>query len=145
MRAVLALAALCAVAATLPDAAVAATWKGKTKQGRNVAVVTDDATGLVTRLKIGWRAHCEDGTYTSRTTFLPPFDSSTPTTFEDTGSYTARPDGYRALTTATIHGRFYPKVDRWRGRLDVRVRVRKDGKLVDTCRLKKLRWSAGRD
>jgi hypothetical protein len=144
MRAALALAALCAVAATLPAAAEAATWKGKTKQGRKAVVVTDDATGLVSRVRIGWRAPCQDGTYSSRTTFLPPFDTSTGTTFEDTGSYSARPDGYRTWTTATVHGRFYPHADRWRGRLDLTVRVRKAGKLVDTCRLKKLRWSAGR-
>jgi hypothetical protein len=144
MRAVLALAALCAVAATVPAAAEAATWKGKTKQGRKAVVVTG-ADGLVTRVRLGWKAKCNDGTYTSRTTFLPPFDASTAITFEHTGSYSARPDGYRTWTTATIHGRFFPAVDRWRGRLDVKVRVRKNGKLVDTCRLKKLRWSAGRD
>src|SRR4051794_40186548 len=106
MRAVLALVALCAVAAVLPASAAAATWKGKTKQGRKVAVQTD-ADGLVSRVRIGWQATCHDGTYASRTIFLPPFDASTATTFEQTGTYSSRPDGYRARTTATVHGRFF--------------------------------------
>jgi hypothetical protein len=145
MRGLLAVLALCAVAAVLPASASAATWKGKTKQGRKAVVVTDDANGFVSRAKIGWKATCGDGAYTSRTTFVPPFDVSTATSFEDTGSYSAHPDGYRAWTTTTVSGRYFPRVDRWRGRLDVKVRVRKNGKLVDTCRLTKLKWSVGRD
>jgi len=53
MRVVLALACLCAIAATVPASAAAATYKGKTKQGRK-AVVTTDADGLVERVELGW-------------------------------------------------------------------------------------------
>jgi hypothetical protein len=144
MRAVLALVALCAVAAALPASASAATYKGKTKQGRNAVVVTD-ADGLVSRVKIGWKATCDDGTYTSRTIFLPPFDTSSSTEFAHVGNYTARPAGYVSAIHVSVHGTWLEDTDRWHGTFGVRVRVRKDGKLVDTCRLKKLKWSAARE
>jgi hypothetical protein len=144
MRVVLALAALCAVTATLPAAAEAATWKGKTKQGRKVVVRTG-TDGLVTRMRIGWKAKCDAGTYTSRTIFLPPLDTSTSSEFTDAGSYTARPEGYVATIRVSVKGTWVAATDRWRGTFGVRVRVAKTGKLVDTCRLRKLRWSAGRD
>jgi hypothetical protein len=143
MRVVFALVALCAVAATLPASASAATYKGKTKQGRK-AVVTTDADGLVNRVKVGWKATCADGTYTSRTIFMPPFDTSSSTEFADVGNYSAKPSGYVSAIRVSVHGTWVEETDRWRGTFSVRVQVRKDGKLVDTCRLKKLKWSAAR-
>jgi hypothetical protein len=143
MRVVLALAALCAVVAAAPASASAGTWSGKTKQGRAVMLRTD-GDGLVTRARIGWKARCQDGTYSSRTIFLPPFDTSSSSAFSAAGDYTARPKGYVSAIHVTVKGAWVDASDRWHGTFTVRVRVRKDGKLVDTCRLKKLRWSAGR-
>ena len=100
--------------------------------------------GLVDRVRIGWRAHCATGgRYTSRTIFGAPLDSATATAFTDTGNYRARPKGYTARIHTTIAGAWVAATDRWRGRFTVRVRVVKDGAIVDTCRLKRLRWSAG--
>src|SRR3954451_5343332 len=144
MRVVLALVCLCAMAATLPASAAAASYKGKTKQGRK-AVVTTDADGLVTRVKLGWKASCDEGTYTSRTILMPPFDTSTSTEFGSVGYYTARPGGYVAASRVLVHATWVAESDRWRGTFGVRVRVRKDGKLVDTCHLKKLKWSVSRE
>jgi hypothetical protein len=144
MRVVLALAALCALAATVPASAGAATYMGKTKQGRKAVVITG-ADGLVTRVKLGWKATCDEGKYTSRTIFMPPFDTSTSTEFGDVGSYTARPDGYVSAIRVSVHGTWVEETDRWRGTFGVRVRVHKDGKLVDTCHLKKLKWSVSRE
>ena len=143
MRGVLAVLALCAVVAVAPATANAATWKGKTKQGRKVALVTD-AGGLVTRVRLGWKARCADGTYSSRTIFLPPFDTSTTTSVADVGNYTAKPDGYHSAIHVWMKGTRVASSGRWHGTFGVRVRVSKDGELVDTCRLKKLRWSAAR-
>ena len=103
MRATFVLLAVCAMAAALPATASAATWKGKTRQGKGVVVRTgDDAT--VNRVRIGWKAHCADGTYTSRTLFLPPLDSATSTTFADAGSYRGHPAGYQARIWVRIAG-----------------------------------------
>jgi hypothetical protein len=142
MRAVLALAALCAVAAAAPASASADTWTGKTKQGRKVVLRTG-SDGLVNRVRIGWKARCGDGTYTSRTIFLPPFDTATASAVADVGDYTAKPDGYRSAIHVWVKGAWVASTGRWRGTFGVRVRVSKAGKPVDTCRLKKLRWSAG--
>ena len=143
MRVVVAVAALLVAAAMLPASAAAATWTGKTKQGRKVVVRTGD-DGHVVRVRIGWKAGCADGTYTSRTIFVPPFDTSTLTEFADAGTYTAHPDGSVSRIRVTLKGWWVAAGDRWRGTLAVRVRVRQSGKLIDTCRLRKLKWSAGR-
>jgi hypothetical protein len=143
MRALLALAALCAVAAAAPASASAETWTGKTKQGRKVVLRTG-SDGLVNHVRIGWRAKCQDGTYTSRTIFLPPFDTTTSTAVADVGDYNAKPDGYQSAIHVRVKGAWVASTGRWRGTFGVRVRVSKAGKRVDTCRVKKLRWSAGR-
>ena len=141
MRATFVLLAVCAMAAALPATASAATWQGKTRQGKGVVVRTgDDAT--VNRVRIGWKAHCADGTYTSRTLFLPPLDSATSTTFADAGSYRARPEGYQARIWVRITGNLDAGEQTWSGTFRVKVRVSKGGEHVDTCRLRRLRWSA---
>jgi hypothetical protein len=141
MRVVVAVAALLVAAAMLPSAAAAATWTGKTKQGRKVVVRTGD-DGHVKRVRIGWKANCGSGTYTSRTIFEPPFDASTLAEIADVGNYTAHPAGYVSKIRVTLKGSWVAATNRWRGTLWVRVRVRQSGRLVDTCRLKKLKWSA---
>jgi len=123
----------------LPATADAATWEGKTRQGRGVMVHTG-AGGKVDRARIGWRARCGNGTYKSRTLFVEPLDSASATAFEDAGSYGARPAGYRARISVRIAGTLDDGV--WRGTFRVRVRVSKNGEHVDTCRLRRLRWSA---
>jgi hypothetical protein len=118
-------------------------WKGKTKQGRGVVVRTGE-DGHVDRVRIGWRARCEGGgTYSARTIFAEPLDSSSATEFEDTGNYRAKPSGYVARIRVVIAGSWGAAKDRWRGTFSSRVRVVKGGEVVDTCRVKKLKWSAG--
>ena len=97
----------------------------------------------VERVRIGWRARCsEGGRYRSRTIFVAPFDSSTPTAFRHTGDYGARPTGYDAQVHTTIKGWWAAAKGRWRGTLWVRVRVIRRGEVVDVCHLKRLRWWA---
>ncbi len=99
----------------------------------------------MTRVKLGWKATCDEGKYTSRTIFMPPFDTSTSTEFASVGYYTARPRGLRVGDPRVGARHVGEEADRWRGTFGVRVRVRKDGKLVDTCHLKKLKWSVARE
>jgi hypothetical protein len=142
MRAISVLVVVCALAAALPAAADAATWKGKTRQGRAVVVRTD-ADAIVNRVRIGWQAHCAKGQwYKSRTLFLPPLDSATTSTFAHAGSYRAHPDGYQARIWVRIAGNLDAGDQTWSGTFRVRVRVFKGGERVDTCRLRRLRWSA---
>ena len=143
MRATFVLVAVCALAAALPATASAATWKGKTRQGRGVVVRTGD-DGTVTRVRIGWKARCGSGdhTYTSRTLFVPPLDSATSSTFAHADSYRGHPEGYQARIWVRIAGNLDAGEQTWSGTFRVKVRVSKGGEHVDTCRLRRLRWSA---
>ena len=141
MRATFVLVAVCALAVVLPATASAATWKGKTRQGRAVVVHAGD-NGTVNRIRIGWKARCGSGNYSSRTLFLPPLDSATSSTFADAGSYRARPEGYQARIWVRIAGNLDAGEQTWSGTFRVKVRVSKGGEHVDTCRLRRLRWSA---
>jgi hypothetical protein len=138
MRAFVGVLTVC-VAALLPATADAATWKGKTRQGRAVVVRTG-SDGVVNRLRIGWKAHCANGAYKSRTLFAAPLDSATATSFTDAGDYRGHPEGYRSRIWVRVAGTLDDDV--WRGTFRVSVRVSKNGDVVDTCRLKRLRWRA---
>jgi hypothetical protein len=131
--------ALTIVLAT-PVVAEARTWRGETKQGRTVTVWTggDDR---VARVRVSWKASCQEGSYMSRTVFRRPFDVSKAAEFEDSGTYRVRvPGGYRARHRVFVRGTL--KDDRWRGSFTVRTRVTRRGRLVDRCRLERMRWTA---
>jgi hypothetical protein len=137
----LALAIGCAVVLAAPAAADAKTWRGKTKQGREVSVRTG-ADDLVDQVRVSWRAPCKKGNYVSRTLFEPPLDVSETDVFEHSGTYRKRlPDGYRARNTVFVRGTLGAD-DHWRGTFRVRTRVTRHGEVVDRCRLKGVRWTA---
>jgi hypothetical protein len=137
----LAPAVACAAVLAVPAVADAKVWRGKTEQGRAVSVRTgtDD---LVNQVRVAWRAPCRKGHYVSRTLFVPPLDVSQPDRFEDAGTYRSRlKDGYRARHTVYVRGRLGAD-DRWRGVFRVRTRVRRDGRVIDRCRLDRVSWEA---
>jgi hypothetical protein len=137
----LALAIGCAVVLTAPAAAGATTWRGKTEQGRAVTVRTG-ADDLVNRVRVSWRAPCKKGHYVSRTLFEPPLDVSGTEVFEHSGTYRKRlPDGNWARNVVFVRGRLVAG-GRWTGIFRARTRVSRDGHVVDTCRLRRVRWSA---
>jgi hypothetical protein len=137
----LALALGCAVVLAAPAAADARTWRGKTKQGRAVSVRTG-ADDLVNQVRVSWRAPCKKGHYVSRTLFRPPLDVSETDEFEDAGTYRKRlSGGYRARHTVFVRGTLRAD-DRWTGIFRVRTRVSRHGHAVDSCRLRRVRWSA---
>ena len=139
---ILALAVGCVIVLAAPAAADARTWRGKTNQGRTVSVRTgtDD---LVNQVRVSWRAPCKKGHYVSRTLFQPPLDVSKADLFEHAGTYRKRlPDGYRARHTVFVRGTLGAD-ERWKGTFRVRTRVLRKGRLVDSCRLRHVRWSAG--
>jgi hypothetical protein len=141
VRVALVAAALLGLVPALPAVAEARSWRGETAQGRTVTVRTG-SDDLVARVWIGWRAPCEKGHYRSRTVFVRPFDVATATRFEDRGTYRVRVGGgYRARHTVFVHAELGER-DRWRGTFRVKTIVTRAGHWVDTCRLKRLRWSA---
>jgi len=125
-----------------PAVADARTWRGKTKQGRTVSVRTG-ADELVNRVRLDWRAPCRKGHYVSRTLLLPPYDVSETSVFEDAVTIRSNVEGgYRARHLVFARGTLGAD-DRWTGIFRVRTRVTRDGREVDRCRLKRVRWSAG--
>jgi hypothetical protein len=130
------------LAALVPATAEAARYKGKTAQDRTVSVVTG-ADGLVQRVTIRWRASCQHGTYRNRSVFVPPLDSSTPDAFTDRWVQRQRSrGGYVGRVSVNLSGAHSASPDRWSGTLRVRVKVRRRGRVIDTCRLRNLAWSA---
>lgn len=129
-----------AVLAALPATADAAVFRGDTSQGRPASVVIG-SDGLLRAARVNWRTSCRSGSFKTKTSFLRPHDASTAESFRDSGTYRSRGDGYRFRTTASIRGHKSGE-GRWRGRFSAKVLVSRNGRYVDTCRLRRLNWSA---
>jgi hypothetical protein len=126
----------------VPTVADAARWRGKTRQGRLALVVTG-SDGLVSKVRIRYRAGCSDGeVLTSGVIFLPPLDASTTTAFADGGVFRFKlPDGERARARVSVDGRLR-RSGRWTGNFRIRVRVTRNGRFVANCRSGRIGWKA---
>ena len=120
-------------------------WKGRTRQGRTATVRTG-ADGLVTRVRIRWRARCSNGVRPLKggTVFVLPIDRREPRAFEDGGTTPAKQldDGVVAQDTAFVRG-VLGRGGAWRGTFHVRAEFRRGGELPSRCRMK-TRWRARR-
>jgi hypothetical protein len=133
-----------AVAALLlvPTAADAAKWRGKTRQGRLAQVVTG-ADGLVTKVRIRYRARCGDRkTLSSGVKFLAPLDTSSGSAFKDAGRFDFDlPNGEHAWARTSVDGGLRSS-GRWTGNFRIRVRVTRNGRFVTNCRSGRVGWKA---
>jgi hypothetical protein len=135
----------CAALAALllvPTAADAAKWRGKTRQGRLAQVVTG-ADGLVTKVRIRYRARCGDRkTLTSGVRFQAPLDTSSTTAFADGGRFEFDlPNGEHARARSSVDGGLRTS-GRWTGNFRIRVRVTRNGRFVANCRSGRVGWKA---
>ena len=143
MRRVSLLVGACAGGLLLAPAAEAATWRGKTNQGRSVTVRTG-ADGLVDHVLIRYEAGCSDGKgFRSRLTFRPPLDESSAAAFADGGVVMWRftRTGERARGRASIGGGLRSS-GRWTGNFRLRVKIRKGERVVAACRTGRVGWRA---
>ena len=127
----------------LAPVADAATWRGKTKQGRSVSVRTA-ADGLVDRVVIRYRASCTDDKFFRRgIVFVPPLDASAPNAFQDAGviKWTFTDSRERARGRTSIDGGLRSS-GRWTGNFRLRVKIRKNGRVIATCRTGRVGWRA---
>ena len=127
----------------LAPAADAAVWKGKTRQGRTATVVTG-ADGVVNRVKIKYRARCDDGKgFRSGIVFAPPLDFATTTEVRDGGPirWTFGGSGERARGRTSVTGGLRSS-GRWTGNFRLRVKIFKDGRQIATCRTGRVGWKA---
>ncbi len=136
-----------AAVSTLLAAAVPAdakTFRGKTNQGRTASLVTG-ADGVPTRVRVSWRAPCKQPGYraTGGTRFSPPFTSATPDVVTDTNKT------YRVRLKRGMRGRITTNLvvnrqgDRWVGTLGVRELFSRNGKVIDVCEVKRVRFTLG--
>lgn len=135
----------CAALAALllvPTAADAAKWRGKTRQGRLAQVVTG-ADGLVTKVRIRYRARCgDDKMLNSGVKFLAPLDTSSATAFKDGGRFDFNlPNGERARARTSVAGGLRTS-GRWTGNFRIRVRITRKGRFVTNCRSGLVGWRA---
>jgi hypothetical protein len=137
-------AAACAAASALvalPAHAEATLWKGETSQGR-LASVRTGTDGIVNRVRIRWKARCQGSTRTGQTVFAPPLDNAAAREFTDAG--TSRFNlggGVRSRDTVSVRGTLGDD-GRWRGRFRLRSVLRRNGEVVDRCRVGPIRWRA---
>ena len=119
--------------------AEAAKWKGKTRQGRGVSVHTGP-DGLVSYARIRYSAPCGDRkVLRSGVFFVPTLDRSTPTAFADGGPMRFRVGAERVRANVRVVGGLR-RSGRWTGTFRIRARIFRNGRLVTTCRLKRVGW-----
>jgi hypothetical protein len=138
----LAVSAVCAAVLIAPTVAEAATWRGKTRQGRLAEVVTG-ADGVVVKVRIRYRVTCSDGKgFRAGVRFLPPLDLATATEVRDAGRIGWRiKGGERARGRTSVEGGLR-RSGRWTGNFRLSVRITKDGRYVATCRTGRIGWKA---
>ena len=127
----------------LPAVAEAALWRGKTKQGQPVSVRTG-ADGVVNRVRIGFVASCSDGKGFERgIRFLPPLDAASTNAVQDEGviKWTFTKSRERAKGRTSVDGGLRTS-GRWTGNFRLRVKIRKNGRVIATCRTGRVGWRA---
>jgi hypothetical protein len=126
----------------VPAAAEATTYRGKTSQGRAASIRTG-ADGIVNRVRISWRAPCgQNRRFVEATVFRPPFNSATGDALQDGGTYRIRASGIVGRITIAVTAARDAAANTWTGTLAVDVQVKRRGRVIDRCRLKRLTWSA---
>lgn len=136
---------LCVAAAAVPAVAGAATFDGKTRQGRAAQVVTL-RDGRVRYVRIAWHASCRHGRYHETTRFIRPLDVNVPGRFRDGSPPSIRVrlgNGMHARVKAHARGHVGAQ-GRWRGRLRVDVGVFRGSSRIDTCHLRNDTWTASK-
>jgi hypothetical protein len=126
-----------------PVTSRAATWRGKTEQGRVAKVVKRDRK--IASVEIRYLAQCADGeVLRGATVFRPPLKVSRPRRFEDGGTYRfGVGGGERARARVYVRGKRRAG-GVWTGDFRVRARIVRDGRTTTWCKLSKTGWSAPR-
>jgi hypothetical protein len=128
-------------------AAEAASFRGETSQKRLASVMVGP-DGLITRIRISYSAPCaSDPKYRFANVLRlePPFATSTTDELNETVKLSDRLSGggrSRQTATVTAHRSVDASGESWRGTFKTTVVITRGGKRVDTCRLKRVTWTA---
>ena len=130
------------IAVALIALAPTAAYRGKTSQDK-VASVIAGADGQVQRIRIGYSAPCRDPRYRFPNVmrFQPPFDTATPDLVETRLTLREKlKGGGRTKQTVTLKGT--RAANAWSGTFATTIVLTRAGKHLDTCALKRVRWTA---
>jgi hypothetical protein len=130
------------IAAALIALALTAAYRGDTSQHKLASVITG-ADGQVQRIRIGYTAPCRDPRYRFPNVmrFEPPFDTATPDRVETRLTLREKLKG-GGRTKQTVRLTATRAGNAWRGTFATTVVLTRAGKRLDTCRLKRVRWTA---
>ena len=151
MPVLLGAAAIAACAVVPATAAADKTFTGKTAQNRSLTVKTGD-DNVLKSFRINWitrTCKLSGSRFQHITGFRPPFDVATPDGFNDAGAFTvADRGGIRSRVKITLTGTHafdpaVPAAESWSGTLKANVVVRRRGKVIDRCNLRRINWTAG--
>lgn len=138
-----------ALAALPASAAADKRFEGETAQGRTVILRTSD-DDVLESLRINWKVKpCRNGGRVQDfTAFRPPSDAAEPEAFSVARAFTIAQDrGIRTRVRLSAEGRHVlaparPAAERWRGTLKGTMVVRRRGRVIERCTLRRLSWSA---
>lgn len=130
------------IAVALIAAAPTAAYRGTTSQNKVASVITS-ADGQVQRIRIGYSAPCRDPRYRFPNVMRlePPFDTATPDLVKTHLSFHEKlKGGGRTKQTVTLMATRAGNA--WSGTFATTIVLTRGGKHLDTCRLKRVRWTA---
>jgi hypothetical protein len=130
------------IAVALLALAPAAAYRGTTSQDKIASVITG-ADGQVQRIRIGYSAPCRDPRYRFPNVmrFEPPFDTATPDLVATKLTLREKlKGGGRTRQTVTLSATRAGNA--WKGTFATTIVLTRAGKHLDTCRLKRVRWTA---
>ena len=137
-RSIAALVALTLVA--VPAAAEAKVLRGKTSQGRSVALVLQN--GVPKRMKISWTVACKKSKSTGPTStrFFRPYDQATTDVLNDADSVSRTyAKNLRVRNSAKLAGTRAGEA--WSGTFSIKRSFYRKGKKFDECRADNVTWS----
>jgi hypothetical protein len=130
------------IAVALIALSPAAAYRGKTSQDKVASVITS-ADGQVQRIRIGYSAPCRDPRYRFPNVMRlePPFDTATPDLVQTHLSFREKlKGGGRTKQTVTLTATRAGNA--WSGTFATTIVLTRAGKHLDTCKLKRVRWTA---
>ena len=130
------------IAVALIALAPTAAYRGKTSQDK-IASVIAGADGQVQRIRIGYSAPCRDPRYRFPNVmrFEPPFDTATPDFVQTRLTLRQKLKG-GGRTKQTVKLTATRAGNAWNGTFATTIVLTRAGKHLDTCRLKRVRWTA---
>jgi hypothetical protein len=130
------------IAVALISLAPTAAYRGTTSQDKIASVITS-ADGQVQRVRIGYSAPCSDPRYRFPNVMRlePPFDTATPDLVETRLTFREKLRG-GGRTKQTVSLKATRAGNAWSGTFATTIVLTRAGKHLDTCRLKRVRWTA---